>query len=224
MSLDPHLPPQLHVPVRGRLAIVALALSAFTIGCGEDDPPAGPSDAAADDAATDAADAGAASDAAGSCNVTTEDPPEAVGNHVPLCSAIQWASNPPSSGTHYPEWPVFRAYDKPVPWGFLMHGLEHGAVVLAYNCPDGCAADIAAAKQVMQAVPARACGKPPVILTPDPTLSSRFAASAWGHLLRAPCFDRSAFAAFITAHMNQGPELISGDCGIVDKEATGWCP
>jgi hypothetical protein len=222
MSVDPHPHRQIHGPLRGglvRLALGAIVLAAAAIGCGEDDPARGPSDAAMDDAA----DAGAG-DGAASCNVANEDPPLAVGNHVANCSAVQWATNPPSSGTHYLEWPVFRAYDKPVPWGYLMHGLEHGAVVLAYNCPDGCAADIAAAKQVMQAIPARACGKPPVILTPDPMLSVRFAASAWGHLLRASCFDRAAFAAFIAAHMNQGPELISGDCGLVDKEAAGWCP
>jgi hypothetical protein len=160
----------------------------------------------------------------GACNVETSDPPNEGANHTPACQPVQFASNPPSSGTHYPSWPAFRAYDKPVPWGFLVHGLEHGAVVLAYNCPDGCAADIASAKAVMQATPARACGRPPVILTPDPTLTVRFAASAWGHILRASCFDKAAFSAFIANHANHGPEFFENDCGALDQEAAGWCP
>src|SRR6185436_4611852 len=103
-----------------------------------------------------------------------------------------------------------------VPWGYLLHAMEHGVVVIAYNCPDGCAADVAAATAVMEAVPRKsACPKPrpPVILTPDPKLSARFAAASWGHILRASCFDAEAFLRFASAHANQGPELFPNDCG-----------
>jgi hypothetical protein len=63
-----------------------------------------------------------------------------------------------------------------------------------------------------------------VIVSPDPTLDVPFAASAWGYTLRAQCFDRARFADFIQRHANQGPENITGDCGALDREATGWCP
>ncbi|HEY0714560.1 MAG TPA: DUF3105 domain-containing protein [Polyangia bacterium] len=158
------------------------------------------------------------------CAVEESAPPNAGAAHVESCRPVSYETSPPSSGTHYPSWPVFRAYDKPVPWGFLVHGLEHGAVVIAYNCPDGCADDVAAAKALMAAVPARGCGRPPVILTPDPTLTTRFAAAAWGHILRAPCFDRARFLQFITAHINTGPEFWNTDCGALDLESAGWCP
>jgi hypothetical protein len=199
-----------------RRSFAAFALATVLAGCGEDDHPLPP------DAGDGGVDAG--EDASVSCTVETADPPIEGANHVAFCTPVQYGSNPPSSGTHYGSWPVFRAYDKPVPWGFLVHGLEHGAVVISYNCPDGCAADVAVAKQLMQATPARSCGKPPVILVPDPTLTVRFAASSWGHTLRAPCLDKDAFAAFIAAHINHGPELFATDCGVLDQEATGWCP
>jgi hypothetical protein len=163
-------------------------------------------------------------DAGPKCVVEELAPPNEGAMHVESCRPVSFSTSPPSSGTHYPSWPVFRAYDKPVPWGFLVHGLEHGAVVLAYNCPDGCPDDVAAAKELMAAVPARRCGSPPVILTPDPTLTTRFGAAAWGHVLRAPCFDRARFLQFITAHANQGPEFWDTDCGALDLESTGWCP
>lgn len=216
-----------------------LATAAIAIGCDDADPAAaprpdaGPVDAAGaieagDGGAADdtmaPADAGARADVAAACTLETADPPIEGANHTPgWCLPVQYGSNPPSSGTHYSSWPKFRAYDKPVPWGFLVHGLEHGAVVLAYNCPDGCAADVAAAKLVMAAAPSRECGRP-VILTPDPTLTVRFAAASWGHILRASCFDRAAFAGFISAHVDQAPEVFQTDCGAIDLEEMGWCP
>ena len=93
--------------------------------------------------------------------------------------------------------------------------MEHGAVVIAYNCPEGCASEVQAAKEVMAAAPAKpGCPRAPVILTPDPTLDVRFAAAAWGHVLRASCFDRQAFGDFIAERRDMGPEKIPGDCGV----------
>jgi hypothetical protein len=173
-----------------------------------------------------------ASDGASQCQLERLSPPLEPANHVPIwptapaegCTPVTHNSKPPASGTHYPTWAVFRAYDQPVPWGFLVHAMEHGAVVIAYNCPDGCAADVQAAKDVIAAAPARTgCPGAPVILTPDPTLDVRFAAAAWGHILRAPCFDRQAFGDFIAERRDKGPEYFVGDCGASDREAVGWC-
>jgi len=162
--------------------------------------------------------------AGGPCNVEVATPPDEGYDHLALCAPTHYNSKPPASGNHYPVWPVFRVYDKPVPWGFLVHGLEHGAIVIVYNCPDGCPNDVAAASALWAATSNKpGCGRPPVIVAPDPTLDVRFAASSWGHTLRAPCFDRAAFASFIMEHADQGPESIPNDCGVLDREATGWC-
>lgn len=161
----------------------------------------------------------------GPCEVQTATPEDEGGAHVAACSAISPRTRPPASGPHYGTWPVFRAYDKPVPWGFLLHGLEHGAVVIAYNCPEGCADEVAAAKAMIAKLPRKpACPTASVILTPDPTLDTRFAASAWRRILRARCFDRERFAQFVMRHVDLGPERFATDCGLVDMEATGWCP
>jgi hypothetical protein len=161
----------------------------------------------------------------GSCDVQVAAPPNEGASHAERCAPIQYASKPPSSGLHYPIWPVFRVYDKPVPWGYLVHGLEHGAIVIVYNCPDGCPDQVDAAKALVAATPPKAgCSRAPVILAPDPTLDVPFAASAWGYTLRAKCFDRDRFAAFIQRRANMGPENFPTDCGSIDLEATGWCP
>jgi uncharacterized protein DUF3105 len=172
-----------------------------------------------------ASDAGVFSLAGGSCDVEVAMPPDEGANHVPDCSPVNYRSKPPSSGSHYGSWPVFRVYDKPVPWGYLMHGLEHGAVVIVYHCADGCPDQVAAMKALLAATPNKpGCTRPPVIVAPDPTLDVPFAATAWGYTLRARCFDRDRFAGFIEQRASQGPEHLSGDCGYLDREATGWCP
>ena len=101
----------------------------------------------------------------------------------------------------------------PVPWGNLMHGLEHGAVAIVYNCGSaGCADEVARAQAFIDALPldtARGCSSTRrVILAPDPTLPVRWAASAWTWTLRADCFDETAFRQFYTDHYDHAPESI----------------
>ena len=62
-------------------------------------------------------------------------------------------TKPPSSGNHYPIWPDYQTYDKPVPWGHLMHAMEHGAVIIVYNCPGGCPDEVAAAQAIIDQPP-----------------------------------------------------------------------
>jgi len=64
---------------------------------------------------------------------------------VTVCSAITYPMNPPVYGEHYPVWAAYKSYSFPVPLGFLVHDLEHGAVELLYNCPEGCADEVATA-------------------------------------------------------------------------------
>lgn len=130
---------------------------------------------------------------------------------MPICSPLIFATNPPSSGNHYAIWADYRTYARPILRGFWVHSLEHGAVVITYNCPGGCAEDVAAAQAFIDGLPAD-CGPMSrrVIMTPDPELDVRFAASAWGYTLRANCFDRDTFSSFYSAHYDHGPESICG--------------
>jgi len=150
--------------------------------------------------------------------------PDEGATHVVTCSTACYGTAPPSSGNHYPSWPAYKAYEQPVPWGFLVHGLEHGAIVVAYNCPCGCPDEIAAAKAWIATLPpdATCSGKPPrVVLAPDPTLDVRWSASAWTWTLRAAAFDPTAFRAFFDAHYNRAGEQKCDDGA--DGSVAGWC-
>ena len=162
-------------------------------------------DASADAGGSAPSDAGDAS----ACATSEILSPPVASPHLPLCIPIAYATNPPTSGPHYPVWAAFKTYTTPLPWGFMVHDLEHGAIVISYNCAD-CAADVAALQAYVDALaPDPLCAAPlknRIVIVPEPSLDVKFAASAWGALLRSSCFDLPALGTFIQAHYAQGPE------------------
>jgi hypothetical protein len=159
---------------------------------------------------------------AGTCNAVIEMHPSEGATHIPCTSPATYNTEPPSSGNHYPVWAAYQTYATPIPWGNLVHNLEHGAVVIVYNCPDGCIGEVAAAQAWIDALPADpSCGTNRIILAPDPTLSVRFAATAWQWTLRADCFDAAAFTQFFTDHYSHGLELV---CSSGASTLADLCP
>jgi hypothetical protein len=134
--------------------------------------------------------------------------------HVTVCSAVSYGTNPPSSGNHYPTWAAFGVYQFPLPTGFWVHNLEHGAVVVLYNCPQGCDAELSALTDWFNNLPidpvclGLGATQPRALLIPDPNLDVRFAATAWQNTLKADCFDEAAFSAFYDAHVGNGLETV----------------
>ncbi|MFO0746555.1 MAG: DUF3105 domain-containing protein [Myxococcota bacterium] len=181
----------------------------------------------ADDTSTDDADSG---DDALACSTVVTTYPVDPSPHVAVCSAVTYSSNPPTSGPHYPIWAQFKVYSEAVPRGYYVHDLEHGAVVVAYNCPEGCADDVAALVAFMAARPADplcALQTAPnrFVVTPDPLLDTRFAATAWGVALTSDCFDLTALGAFLDANYGHGPEAFCSDGVDVTVPGLGtYCP
>lgn len=60
--------------------------------------------------------------------------PDLGREHVNDISGIEYNSNPPTSGTHFPVWAKNGVYDRVLSDGYLIHSLEHGYVVISYNC------------------------------------------------------------------------------------------
>jgi hypothetical protein len=146
----------------------------------------------------------------GACTAVVAQHPEEGFQHLTCPAPLAFGTVPPSSGNHYGEWADFHTYPSPVHWGNLMHSMEHGAVVIVYNCPGGCPDEVSAAQVFIDNLPADPLctdvDARRVILAPDPTLDVRWAAAAWTWTLRADCFDHDAFAAFVRDHYAQGRE------------------
>ena len=128
--------------------------------------------------------------------------------HRTECSLLQFATNPPCEGDHYGRWAAHGVYESPLPRGYWVHNLEHGAVVFSYSCSD-CAAEVEAARAaVIDAPDDPGCGAPRLILTPDPLLDVAWAASAWGVTLRADCFEPDVFTTFYSDRRGHGAEAV----------------
>jgi len=170
---------------------------------------------------------------ASSCGAVIESHPIDDSGHVDVCSPVSYSSNPPASGHHYPVWAAFTSYTEPVPRGFWVHDIEHGAVVLLYNCPSGCDAEVAQAEALIAGLPedpqCATSGGPVrrMVLTPDPLLDTRWAAAAWGWTLKSSCFEPDVFAEFVTSHYAHAPEdecaegTFIGDGGLVPPAGCG---
>ena len=60
--------------------------------------------------------------------------PDIGREHVTDIAGIAYNSNPPTSGTHFPVWAKPGVYDRLMSDGYLVHSLEHGYVIISYDC------------------------------------------------------------------------------------------
>ena len=161
------------------------------------------------------------------CTVYTAREASEAANHVAVCSELAY-DVPPTGGAHYSQWAAFGSYDAPVPWGFLVHAMEHGAIVLAYRCEPGpaCAAIRAELEAIVVArEPDPLCrgdARTRYVLAPAPDLEWPIAVLAWEHLYTATCLDRPSIESFVDAHYGRGPESTCADG--VDRSPLDWCP
>jgi hypothetical protein len=148
---------------------------------------------------------------AGACNVRIDAFPLVDSPHVPDGTVVAYSSNPPSSGPHYGTWANFQELTHPVDDGYLVHSMEHGAVLLLYSCQGAaCDAIVPALRAVRDAVPTDPLCDPAlrtrVILAPRAANDVAVAAAAWGFIYRADCVDPASLASFINDHYAKGPE------------------
>ena len=207
-------------PFRASLFALFVVLPIIVIACADsgDDPvaigtvnDAGPDRTKAAPAVVDAGPPPIKGEVDAACKVTIENPPIAAGTHVPEGTPIQYATNPPSSGAHWPIWAHFMEYDKPIDDGYLVHSLEHGAVLVLYKCEAAqCPTMVPALRAVRDAVPTDPLCAPAdrvrVILAPRPANDVPVAASAWGWTYKADCVDPASLLKFIVDHYAQAPE------------------
>jgi hypothetical protein len=141
------------------------------------------------------------------CTVETARAARTTAGHTDeVCAEVTYETVPPAWGEHYGVWADFEEYDAPVPWGFLVHSMEHGALVLAYACGDSCPEVLAAFRAIKAETRDGRCE----------------AAAGWGHVYRATCLDEASLRAFAADAYAAGPENFCSAGS--DRSASGWCP
>jgi hypothetical protein len=131
-----------------------------------------------------------------------------------LSEEIKYASKPPTSGTHYQQWAEDGAYEDPPDVKELVHGLEHGRIIVWFK--KGLPSDQRAALKKFYDDDTYQ-----MFLIPDMTgMKYQVAATAWnrdpqpngtGRLMGCPKFNDEIFTAiesFKDEHRSRGPEPV----------------
>lgn len=131
-------------------------------------------------------------------------------DHVAEGSATTYNSRPPASGPHYPSWSqTYGFMATPLQPGTWLHNLEHGAVVILYNCPQACPELEQQLKDLYPTLPlgrnARG-GRARAIIQAYPDMDHKIAVVAWGWLLELDEFDRDQIVRFYESRIDRGPE------------------
>jgi hypothetical protein len=70
-----------------------------------------------------------------SCDPAVTTVPDEGRYHVPSCTPVPYVHNPPACGPHWPSPAAWGWHQNIVPREEYVHNLEHGGIVLLYNCP-----------------------------------------------------------------------------------------
>lgn len=157
-------------------------------------------------------------------------------NHVMPGTQVSYNSNPPTSGKHYADWVKAGIYKQSKEDGNLVHSLEHGYVVISYNCdfktslvPQAFAHGVEEGTPSAEGSPSADLSggfaseechqlvdklisvfekkeKKKLIVVPRPGLDSKIALTAWTYIDKFNDFDESRIEKFIDAYRDQGPE------------------
>lgn len=134
--------------------------------------------------------------------------------HVVPPARVTYIHNPPTSGCHYnlgyPDAPIQTGvYDKEVAPEYWVHNLEHGYVVVLYNCPSGCSTEFQQLRTWYHSLPADPGGAvpyPKVLILPWPTMDVPFAAVSWDWYDPIPVFNIDEVQRFYANHVGRGAE------------------
>ena len=126
--------------------------------------------------------------------------------HVTEGSPIEYKNQPPSSGPHYPRTAPYGFHDQPIAPGYWVHNLEHGGIVILYNCPTDCPELKDQLRQVYDTFPKGKYDRVKIVILPDTSISTPLVALAWDYKLELQAFDREQLLAFYNEHVDRGPE------------------
>ena len=110
-------------------------------------------------------------------------------------------STPPTSGWHYADQVASPGvHAEAIPNEVQVHNLEHGEVMVQYDCPTGCPDTVAELERIVKTYPRK------VVLAPYPGLGRPISLTSWGRLTYLDTPDEATIRAFVKAYKDKGPE------------------
>ena len=137
--------------------------------------------------------------------------------HVAPPTQITYNHNPPTSGCHYSlgtgTAPISAGIHPPspnIPPEYWVHNLEHGYIVITYNCPSGCDADLQTLNAWYKTLPPDPGGGVPyakVIAVSYPSQKETFDVVSWDWFDPiGSTLNMAEVIKFYNNHVNQSPE------------------
>ena len=128
------------------------------------------------------------------------------GPHLASCSdqCCGDGNNPPTSGGHCPSTLPCRVYTSEQLRCQWLHNVEHGHLVLLYNCPEGCPEIVSALEAIWQSRPAGPNGARRAVLAPDTKIPGAVAAVVFGHSWVGDAVDQAEIDAVIARQDEAG--------------------
>jgi hypothetical protein len=143
-------------------------------------------------------------------------PDEGAATHIDPSTTRSYKNYPPTSGPHYGQ-PV-----GPAQWGTIasmqegvfLHNLEHGGIVILYNCPSGASCDKLRndlTNYVTNLAPVEPrFNEVKIVMSPYTRgMQKRVAVLAWHYIEFLDGYDQAEITRFYENHVNQGPEQIA---------------
>lgn len=138
--------------------------------------------------------------------------PDEGRNHVTEGTSVKYKTNPPTSGSHWPDPVLDGVYDRSQPDEGIIHSLEHGRVWVSYkpSIPDS-------AKETLRTI---AKSQVRVILTERQSNDADIAVAGWRrldtfNLNTDGSVDEKRIVNFIIRYRDKGPEFVPAMVGKV---------
>jgi hypothetical protein len=131
--------------------------------------------------------------------------------HVPIGTPITWASNPPTSGDHFPIWAKWDCSYDELARGAWLHNAEHGGIVFAYRTQENAVALANVARSLPDDPHCELPIRHRAIVVADPELRDAVAAIVWGTYYVADCVDADALRDFALAYGGRATENTCAD-------------
>jgi hypothetical protein len=118
-------------------------------------------------------------------------------------SRSNYNSDPPTSGWHYDEPARAGFCETPLPDEQLVHNLEHGHVVISYDC--GKLADCENVKAELGRL-VENFQRWKIVAVARENTDAAIALTAWGRIDKMDSYDENRIRAFVRRWRNRGPE------------------
>ncbi|MCX6004110.1 MAG: DUF3105 domain-containing protein [Chloroflexi bacterium] len=133
-------------------------------------------------------------------------PPDEGRDHIWPDHPVEYKTMPPTSGPHFPDPTAPGFYTTRPAFGYLVHALEHGSVVIYYD-PSKLTKEV---EQSLKAfVKANDHQEFGVVAVPDPDFKYPFILTAWDKMLELQRYDAKVVRAFLAEYLNHGPESVT---------------